>query len=415
MRAHTITTKASTIVSGGILALGLAVVLLAATASTASASRIVGTWNCQPPPAAPSSPVDDPQIQSCFGGSGGFNFGYHQLGTSASQRFALGVSNDTFSPRIGVSGDYAQTNNCPPTLSAPNERVQGCIIDVTFTPTGKGPRRGTLTTGPGGPTVALNGGGEPVNTTPPDLQLSGPKKQNPQADGPICDRDLCDVKVKASCGYETCTLSANGKLTKVNNDKLKPIHSWVVAPGKTTSLEQELNETQRKQVRKALDEGKNVRAKVTVRAKDAAGKVTTAKRTIRLVKGQRSAARRVEALGAQTAAAAPDVVKYDTELTISKDMGIVWGYVESKVRNCELRRVVLFKKRPGADRKLRSTQSHHLGGAGGSAWWKVKDGSIRRELQPGDVLYAKVRREVHDEFVCRGDRSGPWGPVDPDF
>ena len=39
MRAHTITTKASTIVSGGILALGLAVVLLAATASTASAER----------------------------------------------------------------------------------------------------------------------------------------------------------------------------------------------------------------------------------------------------------------------------------------------------------------------------------------------------------------------------------------
>ena len=39
MRAHTITTKASTIVPGGILALGLAVVLLAATASTASADR----------------------------------------------------------------------------------------------------------------------------------------------------------------------------------------------------------------------------------------------------------------------------------------------------------------------------------------------------------------------------------------
>jgi hypothetical protein len=40
MRAHTITTKARTIVPGGILALGLAVVLLAATASTASADEI---------------------------------------------------------------------------------------------------------------------------------------------------------------------------------------------------------------------------------------------------------------------------------------------------------------------------------------------------------------------------------------
>ena len=41
---------------------------------------------------------------------------------------------------------------------------------------------------------------------------------------------------------------------------------------------------QRKQVRKALDEGENVQAKVTVKAWDAAGNVATAKRTITLVK-----------------------------------------------------------------------------------------------------------------------------------
>ena len=41
--------------------------------------------------------------------------------------------------------------------------------------------------------------------------------------------------------------------------------------------------TTRKQARKALAEGKNVTAKVTVRAEDAAGNVATAKRTIRLV------------------------------------------------------------------------------------------------------------------------------------
>jgi hypothetical protein len=273
------------IVPGGILTLSLAVALLAATASSASASVALGTWNCPPLPPAPSWPVDDPQIQRCFGGLGRFDFGYHRLGTSASQRFALGVTdNDTFSPRIGVSGDYAQTNNCPPTLSAPNERVQGCIIDVTFTPTGKGPSPGTLSTGPGGPTVALKGGGAPVNSTPPDLQLSGPKKQNPQADGPICDRGLCDVKVRVSCGYEECTARAKWRLTKVKNDKLKPVHSEVIAPGETANLGSELTESQRKQVRKALDDRKNVQAKVTVRAKDVAGKVTTAKRTIKLVK-----------------------------------------------------------------------------------------------------------------------------------
>ena len=40
----------------------------------------------------------------------------------------------------------------------------------------------------------------------------------------------------------------------------------------------------RRQARKALDDGENVQAKVTVRATDAAGNVATAKRTIRLVK-----------------------------------------------------------------------------------------------------------------------------------
>jgi hypothetical protein len=284
MRAHTITTKASTIVLGGILALSIAVMLLAATASTASASPLVGKWDCPPPPPAPSLPLDDPQIQRCFHARGraDFDFGYHRPGTSVSQRFALGAYEETFRPRIGVSGDYAQTNNCPPTLSAPKGRVQGCIIDVTFTPTGKGPKPGTLTTGPGGPTVALTGGGIDAKG-PPDLQLSGSKRQNPQADGPICDMALCDVKVRASCGYAECTLSASGKLTKVNSDKLRPIHSWVLAPGKTTSLQMELKKSQRTQVRHQLAEGRNVEAKITVRAKDAAGKVTTAKRTIKLV------------------------------------------------------------------------------------------------------------------------------------
>jgi VCBS repeat-containing protein len=41
---------------------------------------------------------------------------------------------------------------------------------------------------------------------------------------------------------------------------------------------------QRKQVRQALNEGRNVKAKFTVRATDAAGNVATAKRTITLVK-----------------------------------------------------------------------------------------------------------------------------------
>jgi hypothetical protein len=269
-----------------ILALSIAVVLLAATASTASADRIVGTWNCPALPPAPPAPLDDPQIQRCFGATGSFDFGYHLLGTSGMQRFALGVyDNDTFNPRIGVSGDYAQTNNCPPTLSAPEGRVQGCNIDVTFTPTGKGPRPGTLTTGPGGPPVALTGGGEPDNRRPPDLQLSGRKKQSPQDDFPGCDRGACNVHLKVSCGDEECTARSKGRLTNVKNDKLSPHFPQVVPPGETRVLGPELTQDrQREQVRKALDRGEKVRAKVTVRARDKAGNVATAKRTIKLVK-----------------------------------------------------------------------------------------------------------------------------------
>jgi hypothetical protein len=88
-----------------------------------------------------------------------------------------------------------------------------------------------------------------------------------------------------SCGDEACTERSTGKLTKVKNDKLAPDGNWRVAPGETlngTGPEMR-NVRQREQVRKALAEGKNVRAKVTVRAKDAAGNVATAHRTIKLV------------------------------------------------------------------------------------------------------------------------------------
>ena len=311
MRAHTITTKASTTVSGGILALGLAVVLLAATASTASAdgglterssvpgfsSPTLSPWYC-PPPATQSTTLE--QVRGCvdFTPEPSFGFGKRQVGTtSPAQPVALGVfDNDSFNPTISVSGDYAQTNNCPPTLSAGAfPQIQGCLINVTFAPTGTGPRRGTLSTGAGGPTVALTGKG--VSTPTPwdwPVELSGPKKLNPtihpgSCDGPTpaftcganCERYSCAVIVRASCGGGACTARAEGKLTKVENDKLKP-RSIDLVPGETKTLELKVPLKTRLQAGKALAEGKKVRAKVTVRATDAAGNVATAKRTIRI-------------------------------------------------------------------------------------------------------------------------------------
>ena len=174
MRAHTITTKASTIVSGGILALGLAVVLLAATASTASAKTDLYLW-CAPLPTTPTTPeqVFDGGCSEPVGRREVFDFGDRKVRTtSPAQGFALWVTiNDTFNPTISVSGDYTQTNNCPPTLVGPAFFGGGCLITVTFTPTDTGPKRGTLRTGPGGPTVALTGKGV-TTPTPPVLPLT---------------------------------------------------------------------------------------------------------------------------------------------------------------------------------------------------------------------------------------------------
>ena len=123
-----------------------------------------------------------------------------------------------------------------------------------------------------------------VDRVPPDLQLSGTKTtQNPQADT-FCERGRCNVFVKVSCGDEACTARARGKVTKVKNDKLEPGGGKDLEPGETRTLALYMTPTTRKQARKALAEGKNVTAKVTVRAEDAAGNVATAKRTIRLVK-----------------------------------------------------------------------------------------------------------------------------------
>ncbi|MGC1813831.1 MAG: hypothetical protein WA696_06805 [Solirubrobacterales bacterium] len=133
--------------------------------------------------------------------------------------------------------------------------------------------------------------GDPVDSTPPDLQLSGPKKQDPQRDR-IFDRDRCNVIVQVDVD-EACTLRAWGKLTNVKMDKLDP-PTWrypedfsppsSIRWGPVKMGPELAKEKQRLEVRKALADGENVKAKVTVKATDAAGNVATAKRTITLVK-----------------------------------------------------------------------------------------------------------------------------------
>ena len=109
------------------------------------------------------------------------------------------------------------------------------------------------------------------------------------------------------------------------------------------------------------------------------------------------AAAGVMALGAQTAAAA---VNYDTKVTITADRGMVNGDLKSEVRECEgRRRVVLFKRRPGADRRVGTDRSRH------GSWSVWVHGGGTTGIDIGNRVWAKVKPKVRDRFVCRADRS----------
>ena len=121
-------------------------------------------------------------------------------------------------------------------------------------------------------------------------------------------------------------------------------------------------------------------------------------RTITIAIGVAAAG--VMALGAQPAAA---VVKYDTKVTIAMDRGFLYhGFVKSQVNKCEVeRRVVLFKKRPGADRQLGRKDRT----VGSSRWpWGTWGVNLHR-AQAGWRVYAKARHKVRDQFVCFASRS----------
>ena len=161
----------------------------------------------------------------------------------------------------------------------------------------------------------------PTWSCPPDLDLVDYKEQQV---GP----GQWAVEVYATCGEVGivwdgvhpaslpdlgCAVRAEGMLTKVKNDRLKPFHASIPGPrlvcagqscpfqippnfeywesGGLAHEDLKLRKKTRKQVRKALDEGKNVKAKVIVHATYADGNVATAKDTTTLVActGQRCA------------------------------------------------------------------------------------------------------------------------------
>ncbi|MGZ4814453.1 MAG: choice-of-anchor D domain-containing protein [Terriglobales bacterium] len=104
-------------------------------------------------------------------------FGNVNVGTnSATQTVKLTSTGDTALSisSIMTSGDYSQTNNCPPSLAV----NASCSIQVTFTPTAPGPRAGTLSVtdnaanSPQQVSLSGTGIGATVTFTPPSLDFS---------------------------------------------------------------------------------------------------------------------------------------------------------------------------------------------------------------------------------------------------
>ena len=137
------------------------------------------------------------------------------------------------------------------------------------------------------------------------------------------------------------------------------------------------------------------------------------------------AATGVMALGAQTAAPAQAVVKYyDTTLSLTKDGGPNYHgsvlsdrdrnpvyHPERAVRKCMVgRRVVVFKLRPGRDRKLGVVRStfHTVPYPHGDWWLGPEDDWLVGQRDYGNHVRAKVERKVGNGFVCRADRAPMW-------
>ena len=148
--------------------------------------------------------------------------------------------------------------------------------------------------------MALTGKGV-TTPTPWDwpVELSGDKKQNPTIPPGSCD---------GPTPAYTCGALRGGQLRRDRQSELwrRGVHRTRRGEAdegqeRQAQAEQHRSATMvrwrlelkvplktRIQAGKALAEGKKVKAKVSVRARDAAGNVTTAKRTIKIVKGARS-------------------------------------------------------------------------------------------------------------------------------
>jgi hypothetical protein len=250
-----------------ILTLSLTAIFLAATASTASATRTL----------SPTS-VD---------------YGNRQIGTSSpAQAFTLTVRctlvvfpttrciEDTFSPSISTSAQFAQTNNCPPTMTGlatkpgvdPQLGAQTCTINVTFTPTSTGPIAGTLSTGSGGPTAALSGNGVTF-PTPPTPPTPGPAPPTLALDLDAKKQELRKTLTFFATTNVGSTLEVGGSVKKATRE---------LAAGEKTKVKAKLRKSTREKLEDKLATSGKAKAKIEALATDQFGNQDFQEITVKL-------------------------------------------------------------------------------------------------------------------------------------
>jgi hypothetical protein len=171
------------IVPRGILTLSVTVALVAIPVSSAMADRTLdpGTVDFGPRQVGTTSPPQTHELRAFC---------------NAPQLVCILIAlagGDPFDPDISVTGDFAQTNDCIGVLQGALPQGQSCSIQTTFTPTSPGPKEGTLSTGPDGPTATLTGTGvtTPTPPTPPE-----PGPPTPPAPDPTLELDAKKQELK---------------------------------------------------------------------------------------------------------------------------------------------------------------------------------------------------------------------------
>jgi hypothetical protein len=119
-------------------------------------------------------------------------FGSQALNTTSAGQ-AVSITNSgnaaATSLSVGVSGDYAQSNNCGTSLAA----GASCTVTVTFRPTASGARTGTLSVSGGGASTAVALTGTGAGSTSTNLAAGRPTSESSHTDvypsGNVTDAD----------------------------------------------------------------------------------------------------------------------------------------------------------------------------------------------------------------------------------